>query len=87
MRDVRFVTVMLRFHVMIRRSGARVAAALTAVALATSLVVALPGSGDRSAEAAPADIIAIVIEGTGNGHGRGMSQWGAYGYAVDHGWS
>ncbi|MFK8023697.1 MAG: SpoIID/LytB domain-containing protein [Ilumatobacter sp.] len=37
-------------------------------------------------EAAPDDIIAIVIEGTGHGHGRGLSQWGAYGYAVDHGW-
>ena len=32
------------------------------------------------------DIVAVVIEGTGNGHGRGLSQWGAYGYAVDHGW-
>ena len=37
-------------------------------------------------QAAGGDIVAIVIEGTGFGHGRGMSQWGAYGYAVDHGW-
>jgi hypothetical protein len=37
------------------------------------------------AEAAPSDIVAVVIEGTGNGHGRGMSQWGAYGWAVDEG--
>lgn len=30
----------------------------------------------------------ILVEGTGNGHGRGMSQWGAYGWAVDQnkGW-
>ncbi len=29
----------------------------------------------------------IVINGRGWGHGRGMSQYGALGYAVDHGWS
>ncbi len=29
----------------------------------------------------------IIVEGTGNGHGRGMSQWGAYGWAVDQGWN
>lgn len=29
----------------------------------------------------------LVIDGHGNGHGIGMSQWGAYGYAVDQGWS
>ena len=28
----------------------------------------------------------IVVEGTGNGHGRGLSQFGAYGWAVDSGW-
>ena len=41
------------------------------------------------AEAAPGDVdevIAYVVEGTGNGHGRGLSQWGAYGWAVEHGW-
>ncbi len=29
----------------------------------------------------------LVLDGRGWGHGRGMSQWGAYGYAVDDGWS
>lgn len=29
----------------------------------------------------------LVIDGHGNGHGIGLSQWGAYGYAVDLGWS
>ncbi len=29
----------------------------------------------------------FVLEGRGWGHGRGMSQWGALGYAVDHGWT
>lgn len=28
----------------------------------------------------------LLIEGAGDGHGVGMSQWGAYGYA-EHGWS
>ncbi len=32
-------------------------------------------------------IEAVVVEGTGFGHGRGMSQWGAYGWAVNHGWT
>jgi peptidoglycan hydrolase-like protein with peptidoglycan-binding domain len=44
----------------------------------------IPGS-TPSAAAAPNDIIAVVIDGVGNGHGRGMSQWGAYGWAVDQG--
>ncbi|MEM8745530.1 MAG: SpoIID/LytB domain-containing protein [Actinomycetota bacterium] len=38
------------------------------------------------ADESPDEVIALVLEGTGFGHGRGMSQWGAYGYAVDHGW-
>ncbi len=29
----------------------------------------------------------ITFRGHGWGHGRGMGQWGAYGYAVDQGWS
>lgn len=29
----------------------------------------------------------ITLAGRGYGHGRGMGQWGAYGYAVDHAWS
>jgi len=35
---------------------------------------------------AAADVV-VTIDGAGNGHGYGLSQWGAYGYAVDHGWS
>jgi SpoIID/LytB domain protein len=31
--------------------------------------------------------IAIQIEGRGYGHGRGMSQYGSYGYATVYGWS
>jgi SpoIID/LytB domain protein len=29
----------------------------------------------------------ITVKGHGFGHGDGMSQWGAYGYAVDHAWT
>ena len=28
-----------------------------------------------------------MLDGHGSGHGYGLSQWGAYGYAVDFGWS
>ncbi len=43
------------------------------------------GVPERRVEAAPNDIIAVVVEGFGYGHGRGMSQWGAFGWAVDQG--
>ena len=59
----------------------RVALVVAAVLGVTLLPVA-PG-GARTASAAPSDVIAVVVEGTGFGHGRGMSQWGAYGWAVD----
>ena len=38
----------------------------------------------------PASAIApdqITVEGKGWGHGRGLQQWGALGYAIDHFWS
>lgn len=59
--------------------------ALTA-ALSVGAVTVGPISGASDVAAAPGTVVALVLEGTGNGHGRGMSQWGAYGYAVDHGW-
>ncbi len=33
------------------------------------------------------DPASFTLLGHGWGHGRGMSQWGALGYALDHGWS
>jgi SpoIID/LytB domain protein len=62
---------------------------------------ALPTGRQSSAPAAPAapggidefrSVPAIeggnlVIEGRGNGHGIGMSQYGALGYAIDDGWT
>ena len=49
-------------------------------------LVPTPGAPTATA-ATPDDIIAVVVDGVGNGHGRGMSQWGAYGWAVDQGWN
>ena len=69
------------------RRSRRCATALVGTLLASAAVIApVAVTPSPSAEAAPDDIIAIVLDGTGNGHGRGLSQWGAYGYAVDHGW-
>lgn len=79
---------------------ARVTASLVATVVAVTTVAptvgATTGGGrevvrvgtaaaGRSPAAAPG--AAIVIDGHGNGHGIGMSQWGAYGYAVDQGWT
>ncbi|NND74060.1 MAG: hypothetical protein HKN44_03550, partial [Ilumatobacter sp.] len=71
-----------------RRVGLGVVGALCAVVLTIGL---LPFGAPHSPLAAPVataagnDIVAVVVDGTGHGHGRGMSQWGAYGYAVDEG--
>lgn len=62
-------------------------AALGLAAVLGATIFPFASSAPPAASAAPNDIIAIVIDGTGNGHGRGMSQWGAYGWAVDQGWS
>ena len=60
-----------------RRTALVVAAVLGATLLTFGPVA------PRPAAAAPSDVVAVVVEGTGLGHGRGMSQWGAYGWAVD----
>ncbi len=65
--------------------GRRPLFATLAAALGAGLL-ALP-AGAPTASAAPTDVIAVVVDGVGNGHGRGMSQWGAYGWAVDHSWN
>ena len=62
----------------------RVTAALAGLLVWAALPIAGAGS---PAEAAPSDVVAVVVDGVGNGHGRGMSQWGAYGWAVDQGWT
>ncbi|MGA1219332.1 MAG: hypothetical protein ACO3XP_01690, partial [Ilumatobacteraceae bacterium] len=59
--------------------------ALLVALLAPLLVIATPNSGTVSAIDSIDEIVAYVVEGTGNGHGRGLSQWGAYGWAVEQG--
>ncbi len=63
--------------------------ALGALVLGVSLSVVETADSPR-ALGAPGDaseIIALVVEGSGSGHGRGMSQWGAFGWATEAGWT
>jgi SpoIID/LytB domain protein len=65
------------------RSAARLVVVAAAVAATTPLLT------PREVVAAPGDtseIVAVVVDGVGNGHGRGLSQWGSFGWAVNYGW-
>jgi SpoIID/LytB domain protein len=63
----------------------RFSRSLVAAAAAASLVLGLvPGLPVPSAAAYPSDH--VTLQGHGWGHGRGMGQWGALGYALN-GWS
>ena len=56
----------------------RTVVAALAVAMGAGLLTAVP------AAAAPGS---VTLVGHGYGHGRGLGQYGALGYALDHGWS
>ncbi len=56
------------------------------VAIATILALLVTNMGLASAQDT-SDATSINITGHGWGHGRGMSQYGAVGYALDFGWS
>jgi SpoIID/LytB domain protein len=58
-------------------------AGVGAIALVAAGLVGL-GWGGTPVQAATGD---VTITGHGYGHGRGLSQWGAYGYATQHGWN
>jgi stage II sporulation protein D len=64
---------------------------LTLGGLASSLLAATPGvspsttSSSAAVTTSPASSV-VVVSGHGWGHGLGLSQWGAYGYAK-HGWT
>src|SRR5918993_1005570 len=60
------------------RRAKLIAALPVAVRAATGIGLAAPPLAD----AADGD---VTFNGRGFGHGRGMSQWGAYGYSVDLG--
>src|SRR5450759_1991744 len=73
---------------LLRRLGGRIAL----VAAAALVVVALPPTTTAQAAEPVASQLAsqvgqpITFAGHGWGHGRGMGQYGALGYAVDYGW-
>lgn len=50
-----------------------------------SLLLVAPGPA-RASDPVDEDAGSVTITGRGWGHGRGMGQYGALGYAVDHGW-
>ena len=58
-------------------------------ALVAPVLLPAPGHGGTASAAPPGNgqVVAFVASGVGNGHGRGLSQWGAYGRAVDGGQS
>ena len=69
------------------RSAARLLVVAAAIAATLSIVLG-PVLTPREVAAAPGDaneIVAVVVDGVGNGHGRGLSQWGSYGWAVNEG--
>jgi SpoIID/LytB domain protein len=69
----------------------RAAALVASTALAIGAAVLSPSVGASAEVAAVVKATTIgpsvVLVGHGYGHGRGMGQWGAYGYAVDQGWT
>lgn len=76
-----------------RRSAKRVAkillVALTASTLGVVTAVTAPaasaGTSEPTSNAAEV-ATTMTFDGRGWGHGRGLSQWGAQGYATKHGW-
>ena len=55
------------------------------LAVATAATAGLLVPAAPAGAATPDPVVTIV--GHGWGHGRGMGQWGAYGYVVDQGWN
>jgi hypothetical protein len=71
-----------------RRVATRLWATVTILlgAIAVPLAV-LPPDAAQAAPPGSGQIVAYVARGVGNGHGRGLSQWGAFGRAVNGGQS
>jgi hypothetical protein len=55
--------------------------------VALAALVAAPGVPTSAASAAATAAPTATLTGHGFGHGRGMGQYGALGYAVDQGWT
>lgn len=61
---------------------------ITRVLCVLTLVGATLGLGNQPVSAElPEERARVEITGRGWGHGRGLGQYGAYGYAQDHGWN
>ena len=60
-------------------------AALVSASLLAGSVVAYSSAGGARAKVLPRATPTFVISGRGWGHGVGMAQWGAYGYAQQGG--
>jgi peptidoglycan hydrolase-like amidase/putative cell wall-binding protein len=56
--------------------------AFGALTLVSAAVIAPPAVTVTANQASESEILGVWVEGTGNGHGRGLSQWGAYGRAL-----
>ncbi len=69
---------------MITLRGAQRMRRAAAGALVAALILPATASAQDGGETADTD---LTVTGHGWGHGRGMSQYGALGYAVDFGWS
>lgn len=63
----------------------QIATLLTVLASTLALTPLAAFAAAKSGQGKPAEA-SLLIEGAGDGHGVGMSQWGAAGYA-QHGWS
>jgi SpoIID/LytB domain protein len=57
------------------------------VAMTTVSLLAVPVTIGSVASPVAAGPATVELDGRGNGHGIGLSQWGAYGYASEHGWT
>lgn len=57
------------------------------VIVALSTLISVLGWVRPAGAAEEAEDVLALVEGRGWGHGRGMGQWGAQGYALDHGWT
>lgn len=60
---------------------------IAVLAILASAAFVVPLAVSASSAAAASTLTSADFDGRGWGHGRGMSQYGAQGYAVNHGWS
>jgi SpoIID/LytB domain protein len=57
------------------------------LAFAAFLALVALGQGQLGAPVRAYPTSAVELQGHGFGHGRGLGQWGGFGYSADHGWT